>query len=278
MKRLNLGCGSRAHPDWVNVDFVAAGPGVQSYDLRKGIPFPDQSFDVVYHSHVLEHFQRPAAVDFMRECHRVLKSGGIIRVAVPDLEQIVRDYLEALKNASSGLPGWDENHDWMVLELYDQTVRERSCGELIKYFQRDPIPNWDFIHKRWGIQAEILRENLKPQSTAVSLHRNFRGTAWGYLFRHPVTVLRNKLIRVLLGSEDWEALQVAKFRKQGEIHFWMYDTYSLGKVLQTTGFSDVRRCAADQSLIPDWTRFHLDTEPDGTVYKPDSLYLEARKS
>jgi len=278
MKRLNLGCGSRVHADWINVDFVAAGPGVQSYDLRKGVPFPDECFDVVYHSHVLEHFQRPAAAGFLRECHRVLKSGGILRVAVPDLEQIAGEYLEALKNASNGLRGWDENYDWMVLELYDQTIRERSCGQLIEYFQRDPIPNWDFIYKRWGIQAEILRENLKPKPTDAALQRNSPGIAWGYLFRHPVTVLRNKLIKALLGSEDWEALQAAKFRKQGEIHFWMYDTYSLGKLLQTTGFSDVRRCTANQSFIPGWTRFNLDTEPDGTVYKPDSLYLEARKS
>jgi hypothetical protein len=89
--------------------------------------------------------------------------------------------------------------------------------------------------------------------------------------------LKHKLVRALLGKEDWEALQVGKFRREGEIHFWMYDAYSLRKLLQETGFRQIRQCDADDSFIPAWTGFNLDTEPDGTVYKPDSLYMEAQK-
>jgi predicted SAM-dependent methyltransferase len=277
MKRLNLGCGERVHPDWVNIDFVAAAPGVRAHDLRKGIPYPDESFDVVYHSHVLEHFQKKSAHGFLRECYRVLRPGGILRVALPDLEQIVRGYLEALEKASNGSPGWDDNYDWMVLELYDQAIRERTCGQLVEYFQRDPIPNWDFIYKRWGLQAQILLRDLRARSDLTLKDATPPRTAWGYVARNFGTVLRNRLVRILLGREDWEALLVAKFRRQGEIHFWMYDTYSLGKLLQETGFSSTRRYDANESLIPDWTRFNLDTEPDGTVYKPDSLYMEAQK-
>jgi predicted SAM-dependent methyltransferase len=55
MRLLNLGCGSRWHPDWTNLDRVAAGPGVLAHDLRLGIPFPDGHFDAVYHAHLLEH-------------------------------------------------------------------------------------------------------------------------------------------------------------------------------------------------------------------------------
>jgi predicted SAM-dependent methyltransferase len=278
MNALNLGCGNRFHPEWVNIDFVAAVPCVQTHDLLKGIPYPDNVFDVIYHSHVLEHFPKNAAAGFLRECCRVLKPSGIIRVVVPDLERITRGYLEALEKASQGLPLWDENYRWMLLELYDQSVREKSYGELVDYFGRDPIPNWNFIYQRWGVQAQSLLEHLGKQGALSGGRRTSPGSAWGYVARNPITVLRNKLVRILLGEEDWKALQVAKFRKQGEIHLWMYDSYSLGKLLYETGFFNAREFQAGESLIPGWKDFHLDTEPDGTVYKPDSLYMEAQKS
>ena len=57
----------------------------------------------------------------------------------------------------------------------------------------------------------------------------------------------------------------------------MYDRYSLARLLRDSGFRDPVRREANESLIPGWTKFNLDTEPDGTVYKPDSMYMEAVK-
>src|SRR5713101_3179889 len=74
---LNLGCGERFHPAWVNVD-LAYLPGVMRCDLRDGIPFPDRSFSIVYHSHLLEHLPREHAPAFLLECNRVLQPGGIL--------------------------------------------------------------------------------------------------------------------------------------------------------------------------------------------------------
>src|SRR5271166_2578243 len=80
---LNVGCGRRVHDDWVNLDLVAHLPGVIPHDIRRGLPFRDNSFSAVYHSHVLEHLRRSSAHAFLRECYRVLAQGGILRVAVP---------------------------------------------------------------------------------------------------------------------------------------------------------------------------------------------------
>ena len=44
---LNLGCGTCAHPDWVNIDFRGDGDGTFSWDLRKQLPLDDQSCDVI---------------------------------------------------------------------------------------------------------------------------------------------------------------------------------------------------------------------------------------
>lgn len=272
MRALNLGCGERFHPDWENVDFAPASAAVRAHDLQQGIPFPDGAFDVVYHSHVLEHFPKQFGPSFLRECHRVLKSGGVIRVAIPDLETIARIYLEALEKASNNQPGWAENYDWIVLEMYDQAVRERTCGSTIEFFGRDVIPNWDFVYARWGSHAKATHDSVRCQNESSHLSSKI-----SYALRHPIQVAINQIVKAALGKKDYQALQVVRFRRRGEIHQWMYDRYSLARLLRDSGFRNPMRREANESLIPGWMKYNLDTEPDGTVYKPDSMYMEAEK-
>ena len=90
--------------------------------------------------------------------------------------------------------------------------------------------------------------------------------------------LRAALVRRLLGQRDYEALMLGRFRLSGEIHHWMYDRYSLSLLLDRSGFeSPVERSGFD-SAIDNWAQYNLDGDQHGTVYKPDSLYLEAIKS
>ena len=144
MKCVNLGCGARFHPAWVNVDIAPQDPTVQRCDLSQTFPFADNSFDAAYHSNVLEHIRREHALSFLRECHRVLKPRGLLRVAVPDLEQICRLYLDRLQRAAAGDGAAAAEYDWMLLELFDQCVRERSGGGMLDYLKRQPLPAEEF--------------------------------------------------------------------------------------------------------------------------------------
>jgi len=254
-KLLNLGCGTRAHPAWTNVDFKARAAGVIEHNLLKGLPFVDESFDVVYHSHLLEHLPKRQGPVFLKECFRILRSDGIIRVAVPDLEQIVRYYLSILEQANHGDKEAGSKYEWLLIEMFDQMVRNNPGGEMLEYWKMNPMPAEDFVIERVGSEVlnvlKVIRQ--KPQHNARQ------------------------------GSQDSinienDPVKIGNFRLSGEIHQWMYDRYSLKKLLEEAGFRKVRKCAAAESLIPDFNSYLLDIESDGSVRKPDSLFMEGLKT
>lgn len=242
---LNLGCGVRHHQDWTNLDLVPSHRDVLQHDLEQPLPFPEASFEGVYHSHVLEHLPRAAAIRFLGECHRVLRPGGILRVVVPDLEMIARLYLQFCDAAWRGETGGAERHEWMTIELLDQLTREVSGGEMLRFWRRQPLPAADFVEERMG--GEFRRACARPAGRAAKEEK------------------RPGFISM------W------KFQRSGELHRWMYDRSSLRAILSGLGFREIRVCAADQSGIDGFAGFHLDTDPEGRVIKPDSLFMEAVK-
>lgn len=278
---LNLGCGTRCHPDWVNLDIAPLAPGVIAHDLRTGLPFPDNSCEAVYHSHVLEHIPKSEARSFIRECQRVLKPGGILRVVVPDLEQICRLYLEKLKGALEGTPGAACDYEWMLLELMDQAVRTSSGGQMRAYLDRDPIPNQEFIEARIGAEGRNLIDILRRLRTSGSPGPNQPPKAKTSLARQWTQrlegALKRRLVARWFGDDAAKVFAIGSFRLAGEVHQWMYDRYSLGKLLMDAGLSAPSRRAATESDLPEWARFELDTNGAGVPHKPDSLYMEGRK-
>jgi predicted SAM-dependent methyltransferase len=109
--RVNIGCGLSGIPGWVNIDnsptivisripllrrWLKAPPwprDVKRLDVRKGLPFSDGNVQYIYSSHTFEHFSYEDSLALSKECFRVLKPGGAIRIAVPDLGLIVKEYL-----------------------------------------------------------------------------------------------------------------------------------------------------------------------------------------
>ena len=161
--RLNLGSGPHPHAGFVNVDLIAA-EGVIAHDLTKGIPFPDRTFDLVYHSTMLSHLRPREARALTEECFRVLRPGGILRVVTEDLEQMCRAYLRALEERRRRARESGNDYDWMILELYDQATREYSGGGLPEYMQQDPIPNEAFIYSRIGEKARAMYAAARARS------------------------------------------------------------------------------------------------------------------
>jgi SAM-dependent methyltransferase len=273
MRLLNFGCGNTFHTAWLNIDVVSSSPEVQSYDIRQRLPYADADFDACYSSHVLEHFQQDEAEKLLGECYRILRCKGIIRVVVPDLEAITREYLESLERVNSGIKEAESNYDWMMLELYDQTVRSIGGGKTKDFLLNPSISNKDFVRYRIGAEAEKFWE---VQAHQKSLRDKIitKSPAW---FLQKLRMITAKyLVAIVAGNEAKKSFEEGVFRNSGEIHRWMYDRYSLKRLLEKVGFSDVRVCRADESRIPDFNSYGLDMI-EGKIRKPDSLFMEGMK-
>lgn len=271
MRYLNLGCGHHyaKGPEWTNLDFESTGPGVIGHNLLQGIPFGDNSFDLVYHSHVLEHFSRADGRRFLEACFRVLKPGGTLRIAVPDLEGIVRHYLRFLEAgmADPANPETRANYEWMLLEMYDQTVRNRPGGDMGRYLAADELPNEAFVFGRIGEEGRAFRAMIRNRKPAAEQPENTGRTG----IRDRVRTLLLKA----LGLTRQQA-EIGRFRTGGEIHQWMYDRFSLGNLLADLGAKEIVVRDAFSSTISNWAAYELDAIA-GTVRKPDSLFVEAIK-
>ncbi|MEO5998771.1 MAG: methyltransferase domain-containing protein [Chitinophagaceae bacterium] len=282
---LNVGCGSSFHKDWTNVDFISTGEGVIAHNLLNGIPFPDNSFDVVYHSHVLEHFSKNDGIKFMSECYRVLKNGGILRIAIPDLEKIIQEYIRLLSELKENENDLylNASYDWIMIELYDQILRNRSGGYMVEFLKQNPIINEDFVLKRCGYEVKgiidyfrVQKNNLpgknheNPSGIAVLLKRNMSR------LRTLPNKVRSNMRKKILGKDFQYYYEIGKFRSSGEIHQWMYDAFSIRRLLKGTGFNDPAILTAFESSIPGWEKFNLEMV-DGNVRKPDSLFVETTK-
>lgn len=261
---LNVGCGSVFHCDWTNLDLRSVAPTVIAWDCRCGLPFPDGTFDAVYHAHTLEHLRFGEVMAFLRECHRVLKRGGVARVVVPDLEYSVRLYLSCLEDVRGRTEDAvvREHYEWAICNLLDQLVREQSGGTMLPLWNREDLRDPAFIASTGGgVEFEVTRRAVLTNSSPPPPSGHAR------------SVLRALRRLAPAGLRHW--YRARSFMQSGERHHWMYDEYSLSRLLSGAGFVGIQRCGPRESRIPSFHRYHLDVDASGAQRVPHSLYIEA---
>ena len=100
--KLNIGCFKDCfYYGWINIDILDLKDFAQKqaynflqHDIRKGLPYKDNSVDLIITNHMIEHINRIEGEMFLKECYRILKPEGILRVSTPDTKLITQQYLD----------------------------------------------------------------------------------------------------------------------------------------------------------------------------------------
>lgn len=132
---------------------VDADPSWQpdyAHDLRQPLPFADQSADFLQSEDFIGQLTLDEAEAFFRDCHRVLKPGGVFRLLTPDLAQLLRLYV---------------NGDLRLRELWEREVgiplKTRTLGELVNQAMT-------FAGHRFFYDEETLRAVMEPIGFALT--------------------------------------------------------------------------------------------------------------
>lgn len=148
VRKLQIGSGSNLLPGWLNTTLYPFAPGSVYLNACAPFPIPDNSLDYVFSEHVIEHLEFEDAARMLRECHRILRGGGRIRIATPDLEKIIALYTQPEAEAQQGYIRWimdnfrphvgeyspahvinQSFHGWRHKFVYDETALVNALRE-----------------------------------------------------------------------------------------------------------------------------------------------------
>ncbi len=143
--KLHLGCGMRYIPGFTHVDISNAPHIDYCCSVDNLCDFSDDSVDLIYAAHVLEHFGRHEVNAVLKGWYRVLKSGGVLRIAVPDFAAVVALYeQEGLQEGMSGLVGLvcggQRNHYDFHKIIFDESY----LSFLLKKVGFKAVRSWDW--------------------------------------------------------------------------------------------------------------------------------------
>ena len=279
---VNLGCGPIFVGDssWVNLDFESHSQYVTSADLLKPLPLASESANAVYSSHFIEHVPREHIGTVLAECQRILKPGGILRLVLPDFEEMCAAYLMHRQSGEHG------KADFLVIEIIDQSVRRYPGGELGKFYRKlksDKGEYQDMINFLKFRNGEALLDHSTPQTLvdkstfARSKHsiskrirrqlKAFKALLTDLRFQIGIRLLPRPFIR-----------QNVSFATVGELHHWLWDFHQIEKELLAAGFKDVVRVSHITSNIDNFPFNPLDADPQDNPRKgAESMYIEAYK-
>lgn len=194
--KVHLGCGPRILKDWINIDITYAPydeKELKNYldkhspkdkmgsandflliDISEyGLPFPDNSVDVIFHEDFLEHISQRDQVAFLSESLRILKPGGIHRVNTPNLMASMRDHSDFSKGMSGVyFAEWDKHKHLNVLtpallkEMalmvgYVEIIFNKKDGSTSKLIPPEHRPGVDRPESDGNIFADLIKEKQK---------------------------------------------------------------------------------------------------------------------
>lgn len=125
--QINIGSGSKHLSGWVNIDIRA--PADLVLDVRKGLPYDDGVASYIYSRDFIEHLTVGEAIAHLKDCYRILKPDGVLRVATPDLCDMLRHYVHGTWRDQSWASGFStaaEAVNWRFYQRGEEIGQEHK--------------------------------------------------------------------------------------------------------------------------------------------------------
>lgn len=176
---INLGSGHWKFDGWVNVDLDLGSRPDVCVDLSRPLPFRSNCADFMNTEDFIDQLDLEHAALFLRECHRILKPQGVIRILTPDVEKLAHMYLhepEALKTLWRDHVGVPLRYG-TAAEILNEGMR--FAGHTFLYDAEtfsDLAASCGFHAKRVSYQSsefpELCGLDLRSPDTAISLYHD----------------------------------------------------------------------------------------------------------
>lgn len=118
VRKLQIGSGPNHIPGWLGTDIAPRSDEIAYLDATKPFPIADGTFDYVFSEHMIEHISWQNGLLMLRECQRVLKRGGVLRIATPDLAVLLSLYQADRGAAAEQYIKWITDRFLPDIEVY----------------------------------------------------------------------------------------------------------------------------------------------------------------
>jgi len=246
---INVGAGGFCHRNWINVDKTSdfykkrQGPNTVNWDLLSltPLPFPNNSIDFIYTSHVIEHVSDEAVDNFLLQSYLKLKVGGGIRIVCPDMQYLSTLYRRGDKTVFFPIRDYGEiNHITSCEYVSLPVIEDASIQQLFL---------WAFAR-----QASICHDKATKPLTDEEVDDLFSSKPLEEAF--DICVQRC-------------SISVQEERPEEHINWWTES--KITQYLNKVGFNTVLKSRRSQSIFPEMRDPHyFDTNSPHV-----SLYIEA---
>ena len=190
-KFLNVGAGKFNHKFWTNVDYGSEQYAKIQNEFvelnlieRPKFPFEDNSIELIYTSHTIEHITDESVINFIKESQRILKKGGVLRITCPDSNLLLNSVKFKVKDF------WNWRMEWFLnkfeinsneIELEDFLIRELSTARC-RFFENsnDPLHPLEVREKMEKLEDNDFLQWIVEKNSFDDKFANYHINYWNF--------------------------------------------------------------------------------------------------
>jgi len=255
----------------------------EEYPVHDGalpLELPAEKFDAIYMNGIIEHLPEHQVQEWLNYLKKALRSGGILRISTPDMESIVRQYIDALTRVKKSNSRENQiRHHWIHLALWDQICRRKGGGYMYDSIEcgfHNKTLGKELFGDTYQFYSKKAMDSSEEDKGIAALYQRIEKTHsmspqtsfFGNIRRWLISFFKTTPQKHIVGSHPRETFEANK---------WLFDRIRLKVALQQAGFERITKVSFDESSISDWSSYQIDTsECAHRPFKP-ALFMECVK-